>query len=64
MSENDLPTLDPCPYCSATKVEQIITTVPLWGDPVHLGVRRLPGEWSEFLRNLKKKNPNSNVNDR
>lgn len=62
MSENDLPEKEKCLQCGEMKVEQIISTVPLMGDPVHLGIRQLPSEWKRFLRKLKKDNPGSNFN--
>lgn len=62
MKDNDKPTLEPCPYCSNIKVIQIITHSNPFGDPYSLGLHRLPDSWRNFLKEVKNKNPGSNIN--
>ena len=64
MTKNDQPEKEPCPNCGELKVKQFIGTIPDIGDPVYLGVRKLPADWRDFLKRLKKANPGSYVKDR
>jgi putative FmdB family regulatory protein len=63
ISDHEKPTIEPCPECKTISVKQIITRAIPFGDPVRLGISRLPSDWCEFLRGVKKRNPGSNVNE-
>lgn len=62
MSDHDLPTQEPCPYCQGFTIHQIITHSPLFGDSYSLGHHPLPDDFKGLLKRIKDKNPGSNVN--
>ncbi len=58
------PTNCPCDKCGKCAINQVIMVGPLVGDPFSFGEkRRAPQDWRYFLKELKRKNPNSNVSD-
>lgn len=61
MSNHDKPTQEPCPVCGQYAVVQIISATPCI-DPHVLGKYKVPSDFSGFLKNLKAKNPGSNIN--
>lgn len=63
MSEREKPTIEPCPECKTVSIKQIITRAIPLGDPVRLGISRLPSDWCDFLKDIKNKNPGCNVNE-
>jgi putative FmdB family regulatory protein len=62
IGQNDVPTVEPCPYCKKFTVQQIITSSPLFGDSYSLGRHPVPDDFKGLLKCIKEKNPGSNVN--
>ena len=61
IGHNDEPTLEPCPYCKQTTVRQIITSATPLADPYSVGRIHMTDEWRGILKNIKDKNPGSNI---
>jgi putative FmdB family regulatory protein len=57
MSDNDLPTKDPCPECNATECIEQIIGAPSIGDPIRLGIKKPDAGWGEVLSKVKKAHP-------
>ena len=62
IGQNETPTLEPCPYCKQTTVNQIITSATPLADPFSVGRIHMTDEWRGILKNIKDKNPGSNIN--
>lgn len=52
----------PCPKCNEMSVKLTIIQPFLFGDPIRIGVKKLPTDWNEFVKRIKTKNKDSNVN--
>jgi putative FmdB family regulatory protein len=64
ISEMKQPESEPCPACEAFAVEKILLGAPAMGDPVRLGVRKLPGDFKEVLSKISERNYRSNLKDK
>lgn len=62
MNEMERPIHEPCPKCNKKAVNQIITSATPISDPHRMGRIKPDDTWRSFLRNLKDKNPGSNIN--
>jgi len=62
ISQNEVPTTEPCPNCNQIKVKQTITTATPLADPYSLGRYHQSDEWRGILKGIKDKNPGSNIN--
>lgn len=62
INDNGKPTQEPCPYCGQNRINQVIVSAPPLVDPYVLGAYKVPSDFSGFLKNLKDKNPGSNIN--
>jgi putative FmdB family regulatory protein len=56
---------EPCPSCAEEgTVQKHLAGAPPIGDPVRLGVRRLPGDFKEVLGEIHRKTYKSNLNQK
>ncbi len=54
------PTTSKCPICKKKKVE-LVPAAPTIGDPIKLGVTKLPGWWQNRLQEMKGKHRGSTI---
>jgi putative FmdB family regulatory protein len=63
ISEARIPEAEACPSCNQTAtVQKIIGGAPLLGDPVRMGVTKIPGDFKEVLQKIHERNYKSNLN--
>ncbi len=64
MADRLKPTTQPCPSCEKSdKITQYIGISHI-GDPVSLGIKRVPNGFNEVLRNIQREHPTGHVNIR
>lgn len=62
IAEMDLPTQDPCPECKAIQTISKTVTAPGIGDPMRLGVTKVPSDFQKYvLGRIKEAHPKGNV---
>jgi putative FmdB family regulatory protein len=60
IADVDSPLSKPCPNCSNSKIEKVISS-PSIGDPVRLGVTRAPADFQKYvLGRIKERHPTAN----
>lgn len=63
MSEMRIPETEACPSCNQElTVQKVLAGAPAFGDPVRLGVRKIPGDFKEVLQKIHEKTYKSNLN--
>lgn len=60
MANRKQPEEQPCPECGGV-VRQAILNAPPLGDPVKLGVTKLPGGFNDVIKGIKNANRNSTI---
>ena len=54
-------TKEKCPGCGAKKSVELVPVAPGIGDPISLGVTRLPDHWIDRLKSIKRHHSGSTI---